>query len=37
MDVTVTVPTAELLKEKDTEVVKAREIMINLNRAGYVD
>ena len=37
MDGTVTVPTADTeLKEKDEEVMKARELMIKLNRAGYV-
>ena len=34
----VTVPTPdELLKEKDEEVIKARQLMIKLNGAGYVD
>ena len=38
MDGTVTVPTAdELHKEKDADIMKARELMIKLNRAGYVD
>ena len=38
MDGTVTVPTPdELLKEKDKEVTKARQTMIKLDRAGYVD
>ena len=38
MDHTVTVPTPdELLKEKDAEVPKARELTIKLNQAGYVD
>ena len=38
MDSTVTVPTADaVLKEKDAEVVKARELMIKPNKDGYVD
>ena len=38
MDGTVTVPTADkLLKEKDTEITKARKLMIKLKRAVYVD
>ena len=38
MNGTVTVPTADtLLEEKDEEVLKAGELMIKLNRAGYVD
>ena len=38
MDGTVTVPSAEKLpKEKDAEVMKAGELTIKLNRAGYVD
>ena len=38
MDGAVTVPTADkFLKEKDADVSKARELMIKLNRAGYVD
>ena len=38
MDGTVTVPTADtMVKEKDEEVAKARELTIKLNRAGHVD
>ena len=37
MDGTVTVPAADaVLEEKDAEVTKAGELMIKLNRAGYV-
>ena len=38
MDGTVTVPTADtIVKEKDEEVAKSRELTIKLNRAGHVD
>ena len=38
MDGTVTVPTADAaFKEKDAEVMKARELMIKPSRDGYVD
>ena len=38
MDGTVTVPTADkLFKEKDAEVAKAGELLIKLNRAGFMD